>query len=140
MLSALSAEGADFLVVGGWALAAHGFPRATKDLDILVRPTAENARRVLRALRKFGAPLEGISERDIEDPELVLQIGVEPYRIDVVSAIDGVTFDEAWAGRIQAEFGASKVWVLGRKEFLRNKRTVGRPRDIADADLLEGGQ
>src|SRR5688572_15913622 len=129
MLSALSAEGADFLVVGGWALAAHGFPRATKDLDILVRPTAENARRVFRALQKFGAPLAGVTERDLMDAETVVQIGVEPYRIDLVSAIDGVTFDEAWAGRIQAELGAVRAWVLGRKEFLRNRRTVGHPRD-----------
>lgn len=138
MLSALAAEGADFLIVGGWALAAHGFPRATKDLDLLVRPSAENATKVLAALRRFGAPLQGLTERDLTDPDVVFQVGVPPYRIDVLTAIDGVTFEEAWRGRVPAELGGARVWVLGRTEFLRNKRAVGRPQDVADAELLEG--
>jgi hypothetical protein len=139
MLSALSAEGVEHLVVGGWALAAHGHPRATKDLDIYVRPTPENAARVMRALQRFGAPLFGLSVTEISSPGAILQIGVPPLRIDITTVIDGVTFEEAWAGRTTARFGSVEAPVLGRADLLRNKRAVGRPQDVADVEVLERG-
>jgi hypothetical protein len=138
MLSALNAEAADYLVVGGWALAAHGFPRATKDLDILVRPSLANAERVMRALGRFGAPDFGMTLADLSAPGLILQLGVPPLRIDLLTAIDGVSFDQAWAGKSSGTFGGVVAPVLGRAELIRNKRTVGRAQDRADLDLLEG--
>src|SRR4051812_1317630 len=96
MLSALSAAGAEFLVVGAHALAAHGRPRATGDLDIWVRSTSENAEKVWSALARFGAPLSGLSKADLQAPDVVFQIGIEPNRIDILTSIDGVDFDGAW--------------------------------------------
>ena len=138
MLSALNAEGVDYLVVGGWALAAHGYPRATKDLDILVRPSPANAVQVLRALGRFGAPDFGLTVADLSTPGLIVQLGVPPLRIDVLTAIDGVSFEDAWSGKTTGTFGGVVAPVLGRAELVRNKRTVGRPQDRADLDLLEG--
>ncbi|HMM35235.1 MAG TPA: hypothetical protein PKA62_10955, partial [Thermoanaerobaculia bacterium] len=101
MLSALDAAGAEYLVVGAHALAAHGVPRATGDLDIWVRATPENARRVLAALREFGAPLFDLTANDLSRPGTVFQIGVVPVRIDLLTSISGVGFEEAWAGRVE---------------------------------------
>jgi hypothetical protein len=96
LLAEFNAHEVEYLVVGGHALAAHGHVRATKDLDVWVRPTADNAPRVLRALGTFGAPLQDLSEKDLTVPGLILQIGLPPVRIDVITAIDGVGFDLAW--------------------------------------------
>ena len=136
MLSALFEAGADFLIVGAHALAAHGIPRATGDLDIWVRPTAENAARVLSALRRFGAPLHDLSLEDLSRPDVVFQIGLPPYRIDLLTSISGVSFDEAWTGRLVAEVDRQPLPFIGREELLRNKRAAGRPKDIADAAEL----
>ncbi len=137
MLSALNAAGADYLVVGAHALAAHGVPRATGDLDIWLRATPDNARRVLEALRFFGAPLFDLSIKDLTRPEVVFQIGVVPVRIDLLTSISGVAFEEAWEGRTQASVEGVSFGVLGRRELLRNKRATGRPKDLLDADTLE---
>src|SRR5438105_11811131 len=96
MLSVLSAEGVQFLVVGAYALAAHGLPRATGDIDIWVRPTAENAERVLQALQVFGAPLFDLQPADLVRHDTVFQLGVPPARIDILTGISGVRFEEAW--------------------------------------------
>jgi hypothetical protein len=136
MLAAFNAAGAEYLVVGAHALAAHGRPRATGDLDLWVRPTEANARRVHAALRAFGAPLEALSVEDLAAPDLVFQIGVAPVRIDILTAISGVEFDEAWKDRISVPIGELPVPVIGRDCLIRNKRAAGRPRDLADlADL-----
>jgi hypothetical protein len=138
MLSALSAAGAEFLVVGAHALAAHGRPRATGDLDLWVRPTAENADRVYAALRRFGAPLHDLQPGELASPDLVFQIGVAPARIDLLTSISGVTFEEGWATRITVPIGGLQVPVIGRDRLIQNKRAAGRPRDLADlADLGE---
>ena len=137
MLSALSAEGVEFLVVGAYAVAAHGAPRATGDLDVWVRPTPENARRVLRALGAFGAPLGGLSAADLVLPDLVYQVGVPPRRIDLLTGIDGVSFEAAFPRRIEVVEGALRVPVLGRADLLVNKRAAGRAKDLADIDRLE---
>ncbi len=136
MLAALSAAGAEYLLVGAHALAAHGVVRATGDLDIWVRPTAENAAKVWQALVAFGAPLQELSERDLASPEVVFQIGVVPYRIDVMTSIDGVSFEEAWSRRTAVRLEGQEVPLIGRDDLLRNKRATGRLRDLADAEEL----
>jgi hypothetical protein len=137
MLFALSAEGADYLLVGAYAMAAHGVPRATGDIDVWVRPAPDNARRVFRALARFGAPIGELSEADLVQPGTVFQIGVAPYRVDVLTAIDGVTFEEAWPRRATSEIDGLSVPVIGRADLVRNKRATGRLRDQADADQIE---
>jgi hypothetical protein len=137
MLHALSAAGADFLVVGAHALAAHDQPRATEDLDIWVRPSPDNAEKVWRGLAAYGAPLENLSAEELAVPGLVFQLGVKPYRVDILTAISGVTFDEAWPNRVIVNQYGLTYGVLGRNELVRNKRASGRPKDIVDADNLE---
>jgi hypothetical protein len=137
MLSALSAEGVEFLLVGAYAMAVHGVPRATGDIDIWVRPTQANAERAFRALARYGAPLAGLTVTDLAKPGTVFQIGVAPRRIDVLTAIDGVEFDQAWSRHITSDYVAPAVPVIGREDLIRNKRSTGRLRDQADADRLE---
>jgi predicted nucleotidyltransferase len=136
MLSALSDEGVEFILVGAHALAAHGFVRATQDIDILVRPTPENARRVFTALRTFKAPLFDLAEADLLNPDVIYQVGVEPNRVDLMNDISGVSWDEAWAGRTEITIEGIRVPVLGLEEFVRNKRASGRPKDRADLVLI----
>jgi hypothetical protein len=137
MLAALSDAGADYLVVGAHALAAHGIPRATGDLDIWVRPTPENAARVWAALEAFGAPLHALELQDLYSPEVVFQIGLPPNRIDLLTSISGVAFDDAWRDRITVTVSGQEVPTIGRDDFIRNKKAVGRPRDLADVAELE---
>lgn len=136
MLFAFTEEGVEFLVVGAYALAVHGIPRATGDLDFWVRRSPENARAVLRALRRFGAPTDTLTEEDLLESDSVLQIGVSPRRIDILTAIDGVSFDVAWQDRVVAAIDGMEVPVIGREALLANKRAVGRPRDLADVEEL----
>ncbi len=137
MLSALSEAGAEFLVVGAHALAAHGRPRATGDLDLWVRPTPDNADRVYAALRRFGAPLDDLRAAELTRADLVFQIGVAPARIDLLTSISGVSFEEGWASRISVTIGTLQVPVIGRECLIQNKRAAGRPRDLADIAELE---
>lgn len=137
LLAALNAAGAEYLIVGAHALAAHGHPRASKDLDVWVRATADNAERVYRALASFGAPLADLGVEDIATPGTVFQIGVEPVRIDIITSIDGVDFEEAWPDRVSADYGDQPVNVISRKHFIQNKTAAGRPQDVADVDALE---
>ncbi len=139
MLSALCEEEAEFLVVGAYALAAHGYPRATGDIDIWIRPHPRNADRVMAALRRFGAPPLGLTADDLASPGTILQIGVAPNRIDVMTSIDGVRFEEAWASRITRSRAGLPIPFIGKEAYVRNKRATGRPRDLADADRLERG-
>lgn len=127
----------EFLVVGGYAMAAHQLPRATKDLDIWVRPSAENADRILQALVLFGAPLHGLTAADLKTEGTIYQIGVPPNRVDVITAVDGVEFESAWKERTQVEIDGIQIPVIGKAHLIKNKRTVGRPQDIVDAELLE---
>jgi hypothetical protein len=126
-----------FLVVGAYALALHGRPRATGDLDIWVEPTAGNATRIMKALAQFGAPLDQVSEADFARPGVVYQIGVPPRRIDILTELTGVSFEEAWPERLQRPFGEVTVDFIGRAAFLRNKRATGRPKDLGDIEGLE---
>jgi len=137
ILSSFGAEAVEYLVVGAYALAAHGLPRATGDLDLWVHATPENGRRVRRALERFGAPLEGITDADLTGRDNVLQIGVSPRRVDVLTSIDGAEFPEAWSARLEVVLEGLRVPILGREDLIRNKRAVGRPQDLADAQRLE---
>ena len=140
LLSAFVAGGVRFLVVGAHALAAHGIPRVTGDLDVWVEPTPENASRVWHALAEFGAPLESLAVRqtDFEVPEQVVQLGLPPYRIDIMTAISGVDFAEAWTERVEGTLFGVSVAFLGRGMLIKNKRASGRPRDLSDIAALEG--
>lgn len=131
--------GADvrFLVVGAYALAIHGRPRATGDLDIWIEATPDNASAVMRALATFGAPLNDVNEQDFSRPGVVYQIGVPPGRVDILTELTGLTFEEAWSGRIRRAFGSVEVDFIGRDAFLRNKRATGRPKDLGDLEGLE---
>jgi hypothetical protein len=140
LLAEFNARGVDYLVVGAHALAAHGHVRATKDLDVWVRPDADNAKRVLGALKEYGTPLHGLTEDDLAKPGTIFQIGVPPLRIDVITAIDSVEFDEAWRARLQTQFAGEPVAVLSREHLIRNKRATGRTQDQADVEWLEGRQ
>ncbi len=137
MLSAFAAEGVEYLMVGAFAVAAHGMPRATGDMDLWVRPTPDNAARVMRALRRFGAPLQGVQERDLATPGIVFQIGVAPRRIDILTSLSGVTFEEAWPARVTVDVAGASVSVLGLVHLIANKRAVGRPKDRSDVRALQ---
>lgn len=134
---AFNARRVEFLVVGAHALAAHGLIRATKDIDVWVRPSAENASKVLTALAEFGAPLFDLSVEDLCTPGVVFQIGVDPVRIDVLTAITAVEFDEAWVNRVESEFEGEAVAVLSRDLLIRNKTAAGRTQDLADVEWLK---
>jgi hypothetical protein len=136
ILSAFADAGVEYLVIGAYALAAHGHPRATGDLDLWVRPTPDNAERVMEALSAFGAPLAEVSREDFATPDTVFQIGVSPRRIDLLTTIEGVRFDDAWPERLEIEIEDLPVSVIGRKHFIQNKRALGRPQDRADVERL----
>lgn len=140
ILSALIAQGARFLVVGAHALAAHGYPRATVDLDLWIDSSPENARRVWRALAVFGAPLEDLDvhESDLTRINVVAQFGLPPNRIDILTGVSGLTFAEAWPNRVEATLEGVPVPVLGLDDLIANKRASGRDRDRADVKGLEG--
>jgi hypothetical protein len=126
-----------FLVVGAYALAIHGRPRATGDLDVWVEPTPANASRVMTALATFGAPIDQIREADFVSPGVVYQIGVAPGRIDLLTELSGLTFADAWPARVERPFGDLTVPFIGLEAFIRNKRATGRARDLGDIEGLE---
>jgi hypothetical protein len=140
MLAALSAAEAEFMIVGAHAVAAYARPRATGDLDIWVRATPDNAARVWEALVAFGAPLDELTEADLAADDLVYQIGIVPSRIDILTSIEGVAFAEAWPNRSSVNVGGVEVAVIGRADLIRNKRALGRKRDLADIAALEGSE
>ncbi|HEX8721443.1 MAG TPA: nucleotidyltransferase [Pyrinomonadaceae bacterium] len=137
MLSCLNDEGVDFIVVGAYALAAHGLVRATGDIDVWLGNSPDNARKVLRALAKFGAPTSGISEEDFTTPATVLQLGVEPHRIDLLTGIDGVDFDGAARGKVKVDVDGIEVFVLSKEDLLKNKLAAGRDKDRSDIAWLQ---
>jgi hypothetical protein len=130
--------GARFMVVGAHALSVHGVPRATADLDIWIDRTPENASRVWKALAAFGAPLDslGIVREDFLRADVVVQIGLPPLRVDLMTGLSGVTFAEAWPGRVEAEFEGVRVPFLGREALIRNKTATGRMKDLGDLESL----
>lgn len=138
LLTALTETGARFLVVGAHALAAHGVPRVTGDLDLWIEPTEDNATRTWDALVRFGAPVAslGIRQTDFTQPDQVIQLGLPPYRIDLMTGISGIHFSEAWQGRLAGTLFDVPVLFIGRDAFIRNKRASGRPKDLDDLRSL----
>lgn len=140
MLSAFCDQQVEFMVVGAYALAAHGLPRATGDIDLWIRCSDNNASRVWRAIANFGSPLSGLALDDLKTPGTVFQIGLPPRRIDILTAIDGVEFEDAWPERLEIELEGLKIPIIGRDHLLQNKKAAGRPKDRADVAWLEGGK
>lgn len=138
-LAALLAANARFLVVGAHALAVHGVPRATQDLDVWIDPSPDNAARVWRALAQFGAPLTelGIRAEDFSTPGNVIQIGLPPRRLDLLTTISGVeSFSDAWTTRVEHRVGPNQIPIIGRQALIANKRASGRLKDLADIEAL----
>ena len=136
MLSLLLAHKVEFLVVGAYAMAAHGFPRATADIDIFVKPSGENAKRIFQTLAEFGAPLENVSPSDFEIPGIILQIGVKPRRIDLLTEIAGLSFDEANEDRNIVDIEGLSIPVISKSKLITNKMATGRAQDRLDAENL----
>lgn len=136
LLACFRRHGVKSLVVGAHAVAFHAKPRYTKDLDIFVEASPENARRIVAALEEFGFGGIGITESDFAVPGQVVQLGHPPNRIDLMTSIDGVNFRDAWDGRASGNYSGEEVDYIGRDELVRNKRASGRPQDLADLDTL----
>lgn len=137
LLRAFAAADVRFLIVGAYALALHGRPRATGDLDVWIEASPENAQRVMRALAAFGAPLAEVSAADFAREGVTYQIGIPPGRIDILTELTGITFTDAWADRLRRPFGDVEVDFIGRASFIRNKRATGRHKDLADIEGME---
>jgi hypothetical protein len=138
-IGSLIAHGVEFVIVGAYALAFHGSPRFTGDLDVLIRPTPENAQKLLAALDAFGFPSTGLTAEAVVDRRRMLQMGLPPVQIHVMSSISGVDWDEVSADRVEGRLGAHTISYLGRQTFLKNKRAAGRLKDLADIDAIEPG-
>ena len=136
-LELLNSRRVDYVIVGAQSLAFHGRPRHTGDLDILVRPTPQNARLVLALLNEFGFRESSFKETDFLQPEQIIQLGRVPNRIDLLTSLTGVTTDEAFDAKVSAIIDGVPVFVLGKGTLIRNKRAVGRPQDLADLSALE---
>ena len=140
MLSCLKDEEVEFIIVEAYALAAHGFPRATGDIDIWVRNSFENAQKIMRALVKFGAPVSHLSEEDFTASDVIVQLGAEPCRIDLLTGIDGVGFDEARKNSVSITIDNLDIQLLSKEDLLRNKLVTGRDKDQGDIVWLEKNQ
>ncbi len=136
MLQLLLDEHVEFILVGAYALAAHGYPRATGDIDIWVHPSSDNAPRVHKALAKFGAPLQNVTPQDFSNPNVIFQIGVAPRRIDIITSITGVEFAEAVRNASQLNIEALPIPVLSIADLIKNKEATGREKDLLDVKIL----
>ena len=137
MLLALSGENVRYLLVGAYALAAHGYPRATMDIDIWIMPSPQNADAVIRALRRFGAPLHNLTKEDLQKDGTIFQIGVAPRRIDIITAASGLTFEETYSRSLSVDIEGITVHIPSIDDLIRNKKASGRTKDMADVEALE---
>jgi len=137
MLQLLIGEKVKFLLVGAYAMAAHGYPRATMDIDLWVMPSPENAVAVLKAIKSFGAPLHNLTVDDLQKPDIIFQIGVAPRRIDIITGVSGLSFKPAYSNAIEVEFEGLKVKIPSLEDLICNKKASGRTKDIADVEALE---
>jgi hypothetical protein len=137
LLSEFNAARVRYLVVGAHVLSYFGRPRTTGDLDLWVEPVRKNAESVFSALSRFGAPLEKITPEDFVRPGTVFQVGIAPSRIDILTSLTGLAFPEAWRNRRRARYGSLPISVLSARDFVRNKRALGRTKDLADAEEIE---
>ena len=137
MLQILLDQKVEFIIVGAYALAAHGFPRATGDMDVWIKPNEKNSKKVYKVLARFGAPINEIREDEFSQPGLIFQIGVVPRRIDIITKIDAVEFDEAESDKIFVDIDDLKIPVLSIDKLIKNKMATGREKDLLDAKLLK---
>ena len=140
LLLAFNAHNVEYLIVGAHALAAHGHVRATKDLDLWVRPETSNAQRVLQALSEFGAPVNDLTIDDLSRKKTIFQVGLPPLRIDIITDIDGVEFADAWPDRLETMFGGVPASVISRQHLITNKKSTARLQDLADVQQLEASK
>lgn len=137
MLQVLLDNGVKFLLVGAYAMGAHGYPRATGDIDIWVEPSAENSERIYQSMVAFGAPLHEIDEVTFTKPGVVFQIGIAPRRIDIITAISGIGFDDAYQQKQIVDMEGLSIPIISLGDLIKNKRATGRDKDRLDADQLE---
>lgn len=139
-LRLLNAERAEFIIVGGYAVAFHGYARATDDLDLFFRNTRENIESIRRALQQFGLPTNEQQATEFADPGNIIRMGIAPIRIEMMNSISGLSFEEAWQHRIPGTYGETPVSYLSLANLLQNKRASARPKDLADVDELGGNR
>ena len=136
LLALFNKHKVDYIIVGAYALGVHGAPRYTGDLDVLVRPDPVNARSIMQALQEFGFGSVGLTAADFEEEGKVVQLGFPPVRIDIITSITGVSWEQARSGRVEGWFGDLMVHYIGRDDFIYNKRALGRKKDIADLEAV----
>jgi predicted nucleotidyltransferase len=136
LLESFNANNVEYMIVGGYALAFHGAPRYTGDIDLFIKPDKENAQRVMDALDEFGFGSVGIELSDLEYENKVIQLGVPPVRIDIITSISGVTWKDASASKVKGEYGGVSVHFIGLNQFIENKKSIGRKKDMADLEAL----
>jgi hypothetical protein len=136
LLASFNKHKVEYLIVGGYALAFHGAPRYTGDIDLLVRPDPVNAQRIMAALQEFGFGSVGLAAPDFERPYQVIQLGVPPVRIDLITSITGVSWEKAFTERREGKYGDLTVAYIGREQFIQNKKALGRKKDLADLEAL----
>jgi hypothetical protein len=136
LLELFNAHKVEYIIVGGYALAFHGAPRYTGDIDIFVKPNGENAARIMSALKDFGFGSVGLTSQDFEKSGHVVQLGVPPVRIDIITSISGVSWNDAFSDRAAGKYGDIQVHYIGHKQFILNKRAMGRKKDLADLEAL----
>jgi hypothetical protein len=136
-LKLLNRKKVEYVVVGGYAVAFHGYVRATKDIDILFHNSQENIQRLKRALNEFGFPADGLSDVAFSEQGKIIRMGVSPVMIELINTISGVSFKTAWENRVAGMFGKSKIFYLSKPDLLKNKKASGRPRDLLDVDELK---
>jgi hypothetical protein len=136
LLELFNANHVEYLIVGGYALALHGSPRYTGDIDILIKPDQKNAERILKSLDTFGFGSIGLREEDLTTPEKVIQLGYPPVRIDIMTSLSGVTWEEAYKSRVSGNYGDIQIFYIGRKQLILNKKTTARKKDLADLEAL----
>ena len=136
LLVLFNAHKVEYMIVGGYALAYHGAPRFTGDIDIYIRPDSQNAQRIIKALDAFGFGSVGLTANDFETPDKIIQLGVPPVRIDIMTSITGVDWEAAYSGCVKGKYGDVPVRYIGFKEFVQNKRAIGRKKDLSDLEAL----
>jgi hypothetical protein len=137
LLELFNKHNVEYMIVGGYALAFHGAPRYTGDLDIFVRSDSQNAQRIVKALADFGFESVGLTVEDFEKPDKVVQLGVPPVRVDIVTSLTGVPWETASENAVPGTYGEIQVRYIGRKQFILNKRSIGRQKDLADIEALD---
>jgi len=136
LLTLFNVHEVDYIIVGDYALAFHGAPRFTGDLDILVKSDAGNAQCIIEALEEFGFRSAGLTAEDFQSPDIVVQLGYLPIRIDIITSLTGVSIEDAFTSRIEGKYGGITVYYIGREQFVANKRAIGRKRDLADLEAI----